>query len=195
MNFLAHLLLSHNDDDVMLGNFLGDFVIRNDFTNFFARVQMGLELHLFIDRYTDAHPLMKESSSVFRSEFGRYAPVINDVVMDHFIAVDWERYHTDSIEVFASRCYSSLLARNEILPTVVQRFLPRMAAENWLVNYGTLDGIERALYGMSHRATFNKELFRARTTVEQNFETLQGLSREFIPEIHYATLEYIRNAA
>jgi acyl carrier protein phosphodiesterase len=191
MNFLAHLLCSHGNKDVMVGNFLGDFVIRSDYTRFSESIRRGFELHHFIDTFTDSHPLVRSFSSMFKEEFKRYSTVISDVVYDHYVARDWNLYSPISLEKFAEDSYTSLYEYYDILPTQVQRFLPYMRADNWLVQYREIEGIERALKGMSRRANFNKELHLAIGTIQQFDTQLQKNAREYIPILLNATSEYL----
>lgn len=191
MNFLGHLLLSHGDADVMLGNFLGDFVVRRDYGVYSQQVRRGFELHLHIDSFTDRHSVVARSKSIFSEDFGRYSSVIVDVVYDHFIAIDWALYHTQELDDFADTVYERLLMREDVLPDSVQRFLPYMVRDNWLVNYGTMEGLYRSLYGLSRRAQYNKELHTAVKHVEKSYSLLRNDVQEFIPEAMESTRAYL----
>lgn len=191
MNFLAHLLCSHGESDVMVGNFLGDFVIRRDYTQYSESIRRGFELHHFIDTFTDSHPLVRDFSGVFKQEFKRYSTVISDVVYDHYVARDWGLYSTISLEQFADDSYTKLYEYYDILPSQVQHFLPYMRSDNWLVQYRETDGIERALRGMSRRANFNKELHNAIGIMNQYDTELQENARMYIPILLSATSEYL----
>ncbi len=65
MNYLAHIFLSGNDDDVLIGNFIGDYVKGKDFNNYPAGIQKGILLHRRIDTYTDRHKIIHQSMSYF----------------------------------------------------------------------------------------------------------------------------------
>jgi acyl carrier protein phosphodiesterase len=195
MNFLAHLYLSDNHPDIMLGNFLADFLTRRDYQQYPPMVQLGFELHHEIDHFTDHHPLVKESALLFKPQFGRYASVIIDIVFDHFLAAEWESLYRAipyiTLEEFSEKSYSALLQYPDKLPDSVQRFLPRMRTENWLVQYGRLEGLQRALWGISRRATFQHNLDEAVPIVEQHYTMLRANVQEFIPILYAHSIAYI----
>ena len=85
MNYLAHLYLSGNDDELKLGNFIGDSVRGSDLSMYPPRVQDGIILHRGIDRYTDSHHVVMKSKLRLRPKYHKYAPVIVDMFYDHFL--------------------------------------------------------------------------------------------------------------
>jgi len=65
MNYLAHLLLSGNDEDVIFGNFIGDAVKGKQYQDYSPQIQKGILLHRQIDTFTDAHPVYLQSKRRF----------------------------------------------------------------------------------------------------------------------------------
>ena len=61
MNFLAHIYLSGEDQELKIGNFIADSVKGKKFAQFPERIQQGITLHRKIDSYTDSHPIVRES--------------------------------------------------------------------------------------------------------------------------------------
>ena len=61
MNYLAHIFLSGDNDLLKIGNFLGDFVRSKDQKNYHPQIQKGINLHRYIDHYTDTHAIVKKS--------------------------------------------------------------------------------------------------------------------------------------
>ena len=55
MNFLGHLALSGNDNDVLFGNFIADAIKGKSYLDWPKKVQKGILLHRFIDDFTDTH--------------------------------------------------------------------------------------------------------------------------------------------
>ena len=85
MNYLAHLYLSGNNADLLLGNFIADHLKGADRKRIYPEaIKRGIALHRRIDTFTDAHPVVAESKVRVREQFGKYAPVIVDVFYDHF---------------------------------------------------------------------------------------------------------------
>ena len=61
VNFLAHLYLSQNNTNMMIGNFIADHVKGNDYKKYSNEIQKGILLHREIDTYTDTHPIVRKS--------------------------------------------------------------------------------------------------------------------------------------
>ena len=100
----------------MIGNFIADHVKGSMINEFEDEIKSGIILHRAIDHFTDNHPVVEQSKSRLRSEFRKYAPVIVDVFYDHFLARDWNTYHHQSLDDFATEAYSILESNESILP-------------------------------------------------------------------------------
>jgi acyl carrier protein phosphodiesterase len=106
MNFLAHLYLSGNNDKIMVGNFMGDFVKgRSALEQFEPEIIRGIELHRAIDEFTDSHAVVSASKDRLRPKYRHYSGVIVDVFYDHFLARNWSDYHDELLPDFADRAY------------------------------------------------------------------------------------------
>lgn len=183
MNFLAHLYLSGNDESIMIGNFIADHIKGVHFSNYNTGIIKGIKLHRLIDAFTDSHPVVEESKKRLRSHFHKYSPVIADVFYDHFLAKNWAKYHSESLEKYVENVYS-LLRRNEsILPEKTKIMIAHMIQYNWLKGYATLEGINRALTGMSRRAKFESKMDQATKFLEKEYELYQKEFELFFPEL------------
>src|SRR6185369_10110303 len=150
MNFLAHLFLSGENPEIKLGNFIGDFVKgRNQEDRFGKEIAKGIALHREIDWYTDRHPVVKQSKERLRPKYRHYSGVITDVYFDHFLARNFDKYSEMILPDFADECYAIIQRHDSILPKEVKFMMPYMIKGNWLVNYSKIEGIHRALSGMS----------------------------------------------
>ena len=121
MNTLAHLYLSGDDPDLLLGNFIGDSVRGDDFLQLEYRVQQGVLLHRSIDRFTDQHAVFKHICSMMRDGFSRYAPVVADVFLDHFLARDWERFNTQPLKEYVQWAQGLLASRIDRVSRAIQK--------------------------------------------------------------------------
>ena len=61
MNYLAHLYLSGDIEDLMIGNFIGDAIRGDQYKRLKPAVQAGVRLHREIDRFTDTHNTVRRS--------------------------------------------------------------------------------------------------------------------------------------
>jgi len=66
--------------------------------------------------------------------------------------------------------YNLLEDNFEILPFRVQKLLPFMMADNWLLNYSKIEGIQRVLDGMNRR-TKNKSKMNEATKELKTYYT------------------------
>lgn len=166
MNFLAHLYLSGDNEHLIVGNFLGDFLKNSQVATLPPPVQEGVRLHRKIDTFTDEHPAVRQSAGLLRPVHGKYAPVILDVLLDFLLVKNWERYSLASLPDFAGGMYEVLKRHLHLMPGFLQERLPLMIADDWLVRYGTEDGL-RFTFSRMKKRTSMPELF------ENAFESLQ----------------------
>jgi acyl carrier protein phosphodiesterase len=204
MNFLAHLHLSGSDDQVMIGNFIGDHIKGDNFSippsgnHLHQKEQLynkgvikGIKLHRLIDAFTDSHPLVHESKKRLRPHFHKYSPVIVDVFYDHFLAKNWNKYHPEPLQKYVDYVYSLLKQNENILPEKTKKLVPYMIQHNWLKGYSTLEGINRALTRMSRRAKFDSKMDQAATFLEKDYELYQKEFEQFFPELKNYCVEKI----
>ncbi len=181
MNFLAHLLLSGNDDDLRIGNFIADSVRSVEWDQFKKEVTHGIELHHKIDFFTDNHPIVEKSKKRLRKKHGKYAPVIVDIVYDHFLAANFNDYSMQRLEPFVESCYDLLHRRWNELPPGIRYMLPHMEAGNWLVNYQHREGLQKSLSGMSRRASFHNKMDEATGDVFDDYRHFEEDFRNYFP--------------
>ncbi|WP_282036126.1 ACP phosphodiesterase [Saccharicrinis aurantiacus] len=145
MNFLAHIYLSGNNQQIMLGNFIADYVKGNQYEKYAPEVQKGILLHRKIDGFTDKHPIVKQSAQRFKESYGRYSSVVIDVVYDHYLANAWPNYSSVPLGEFVSKTHQYLMKNYFMLPARVKGFLPFLIKSRRLENYKNLQDIERSL--------------------------------------------------
>jgi acyl carrier protein phosphodiesterase len=195
MNFLAHLFLSGNDPEIMVGNFIGDFVRGRNLRNVYPEAMaLGIELHRAIDDYTDAHAVVLESKKRLRPKYRHYAPVIVDMFYDHFLAVEWSRYHSMPLPEFAAFAYAELNKRHRWLPDRVKQMMPYMMHGNWLVSYAQKEGIHRALTGMSRRTPYDSKMNEAVFDLENYYADFRQEFGRFFPDLHSFCEQWLTDA-
>lgn len=198
MNFLAHLYLSGTEPEILVGNFIGDFVKGRDFSAYPLRIQNGIELHRAIDEYTDSHPKVIAGKKRLQPGYHHYAPVIIDVFYDHFLANRWADFHVESLDEFASKSYLVIQSFTNLLPPRVKEMLPYMIRGNWLVSYGTLVGIQKALTGLSRRTTHVSHMEDAVAELKLYYHAFEAEFLQFFPDVrnfceHWIQTNTLRN--
>jgi acyl carrier protein phosphodiesterase len=183
VNYLAHLYLSSGNKDLMIGNFIADHVKGNAINNFSDEIISGIKLHRLIDEFTDHHPIVEKSKIRLRTEFRKYAPVIIDIFYDHYLARDWETYHHQPLLTFAEETYSLLNSNHDKLPERTKHMLNYMIPQNWLYNYSKVEGISRALVGLSRRTTFESGMERSPEFLVKDYEAYNDEFKIFFDEL------------
>ena len=183
MNFLAHIYLSFNDDEITLGNFIADSIRGNNYKHLPKRIQKGILLHREIDSYTDAHPIPKVSSKRLHGSYSHYSRVIVDIFYDHFLAKNWKSYSKVPLARFVERFYDLLESNFTILPEGVQRMMPYMIANNWIYNYRKMEGIAWVLNGMNRRTKNKSKMNFAILELEEHYDDFEKEFTEFFEEL------------
>jgi acyl carrier protein phosphodiesterase len=183
MNFLAHAYLSGNNDKILIGNFIGDFVKGKKFNDYDEEVQKGIIIHREIDRFTDTHKVVQRSKSILTEKYRHYSGVIVDIFYDHILAKNWGNYHQNDLLSYTNQVYDKLLAHEQMLPSRVKQMLKYMIPDNWLYNYSFLEGIQRVLNGMSNRTKFDSGMEHAVEDLEIHFDEFQDDFVKFFPDL------------
>ncbi|MBK7964736.1 MAG: DUF479 domain-containing protein [Bacteroidetes bacterium] len=174
MNYLAHLYLSGNNDQLKIGNFIADHVKGSAIENYSGDVLAGIHLHRLIDPFTDQHPVVAITNARLRPDFRKYAPVISDVFFDHFLARNWSQYHHLSLEEFAQNSYALMRANEHLLPLRALNMLNYMEPQNWLLHYASFHGMEKALTGLSRRTKFVSHMDKAHLFLQEHYQDFEN---------------------
>lgn len=183
MNFLGHLYLAGDDPQIRIGNFIADHIKGIPLTHFPAQVTRGIMMHRAIDYHTDTHPALVECRSMLRPGYRKYAGVVLDVLLDYFIAQNWESYSPLPLKPFIYRFYLQLIRYWRILPPYWKRLLPTFIKDNRIYRYRHLDGICESLDIMARTTSLPDASDFARRTVEENYEEMNERIMEFMPDI------------
>lgn len=183
MNYLAHMLCSNGTPASMLGNFLADFVKGDVEGRFPAEVVEGIRQHRRADCFTDGHEVFGASRRLISQPRRRYAGVIIDVLYDHFLATDWDRYCSTGLDAFVGRVYENLGRHRMMVPHPVPMVIGKMASEDWLGSSRTVDGIDRTFQRISRRIVRQNPLGSAIEELEHNYDALRGHFHAFFPQV------------
>ncbi|MBC5773439.1 DUF479 domain-containing protein [Pontibacter sp. KCTC 32443] len=189
MNYLAHLYLSGNEEELLLGNFIADAVKGKQAALYSAGIARGIYLHRLIDSYTDKHPIVLETKARLREKYKKYAPVVADLYYDHFLASQFERFANEPLSAYTQRTYALINSHLPNLPARVQYFFPYMMEQNWLLGYAEVEGITRALTGLSRRTNFESGMETAGEELSINYTLYQQDFELFFPELEQYVAE------
>lgn len=191
MNFLAHIYLSGNNENILLGNFFADSIHGSKYLDYPPEIQKGILLHRFIDSFTDSHPIYRQSKHRLHENYGHYSGVIMDIIYDHFLAKNWPRYSTISLENYADDFYKLLEKNFANLPERTQNMMPYMIEQNWLVTYKTIAGIEKILFQMDYRTKHRANMPQAVNELKQFYTEFESEFTAFFKELETNCLKKI----
>ncbi|MBN7817943.1 acyl carrier protein phosphodiesterase [Algoriphagus pacificus] len=175
MNYLAHAYLSFHQEEILVGNFIGDFVKGKMMVRFPKGIQQGILLHREIDRFTDSHPLVRAGQTYLRPIFGHYATVITDIFFDYFLGKNWNRYSDQTLEEFTFSVYEQVTRYEAFFPDRFGNLFYWMKKDNWLLRYAEIEGIQSSLTGLSKRTRFDSKMEQAHLSLlerENEFEVI-----------------------
>lgn len=183
LNFLAHLFLSGDDDDLKIGNYIGDFVKGNQLKKFPERIQKGIVMHRRIDEFTDNHPVVLQSKLRLRPKYRHYSPVIVDMFYDHYLAANWSDYSSHDLKGYTTGFYKMARLRSDEFPERVIDLLNHMSATDWLYHYKEIEGIGRALSGMARRTKFDSGMENSVEDLIEGYDNFLQEFQSFFPEL------------
>jgi len=191
MNLLAHFYLSGLDDSLTVGNFLGDFVKGKQYLQYPEAIARGILLHRSIDDFTDHHPVHLRSKRRLGNRYGHYAGVAIDIFYDHLLAKHWDEYADRPLPDFSQCIYQILKLRADGFPMRARQALEYMSAQDWLLQYRELEGIRRAMSGLSRRTKFESNLEQAPLDLTKHFSLFQQDFEVFFPELILHTQNFL----
>ncbi len=183
MNYLAHTYLSGDNDDIKIGNFLGDWVKGSDYLKYSEDIRTGIMLHRNIDSFTDQHAIVHLGASRFQSRYSKYSGVIIDILYDHYLARNWKDFSDVTLHDYVSRMHNVMLNSFDILPERLQNYLPGFMNERWIERYATLEGIRDVLDTMAKRTSLPNETEFAISVIEAFYDDFRHEFYDFFGQI------------
>ncbi len=183
MNHLAHLFLSCSNDDLLIGNFIADYIKNKEVATYIPAIQEGIYLHRKIDTFTDNHPLVLQGTHRLQANHHKYSPVVIDILYDYILSKNWHRYSPIPLQDFAKNVYQILTKRYDELPQKLQQYLHNMIADNWLLKYGTYDGLAFVFEKMDQRTKFPSNFTAAVQDLKDDYELYETEFNQFFPEV------------
>jgi acyl carrier protein phosphodiesterase len=190
MNFLLHMLLSGEDNLILVGNFMGDFVKGPLAERFPERIQRGVTLHRRIDSFASRDDLFQCSRRRLDTHYGLYRGVLVDLFYDHFLVMEWSNWSAETFDRFLVRTRSIVEQNNDNLPERMQKLVP-FIFEELLPSYGEVSGIGKALERMSRRVKRANPLAGGEAELLRHYIDLRADFRGFMPLVQRFAEEFI----
>lgn len=184
MNYLAHLYLADCSGTDLLGNLMGDFVKGNHHQDYPEAIRQGVWLHRQIDKFTDAHAVVRASRERINKQRRRYSGVLVDMFYDHFLACNWQQYSDLGFEEQLRQWIGVLRQDQSIsIPQRMQPMLEGITRGGMLQSYQSQQGIEYALWRISQRIRFQNQLDRGIEDLDQAYRELEQDFKQFFPDL------------
>ncbi len=183
MNYLAHIYLSGDSEEMIIGNFIGDYVKGQQFLNYPSEVSKGIILHRKIDTYTDSHPYIGECILKLRPVYGKYAGIVVDIFLDHFLALNWGIYSQEELSTFTNRFHALLWSNFFQLPSQVKVMVPFLIRSKRLESYATIDGVDKTLVVMAKHTSLPAMADLGIDVLKQEYEFFNNAFNRFFPEL------------
>ena len=191
MNYLAHLVLAYPYQNLMVGNYLADFIQKRDEKNILADFLPGISFHRWIDNYTDHHATVDELNVIFRPAVHKYAPVATDIVMDYFLHFNWSLVMEVDYDVFAEKIYDLLKLKSMDFPEPAQTITHRMIQGSWLDQYKSMEGLADVMNRMNRKAKFDVQFENTLEIVQSQHDKLNALFLHFYQDISREAVSWL----
>ena len=188
MNHLAHLYLSSDNEEEMVGQFIADAVKGNDFNAYTPNIRKGILLHRWVDSFTDTHELVKELRAEYRPKLGLYSGVLIDLVFDYFLAKDFQLHSGRELSEFQQFTFSVLNKHEEKFPERMKNYFFHMKDKEFMMKYAHPVGMAVIVRQMGMRSARGEALVQAGDYFLDHVEAaskyfpsfFQDLQRDFV---------------
>jgi len=186
------MFLSGNDPELLVGNFMGDFVKGPLGESYPPRIRQGLLLHRKIDSFAQKEPNFQASRLRLPSNYGLYRGVLVDLFYDHFLAKEWVCWSDQQLAGYLIWARGIIESYRPVLPPQLQGFLP-VIFDELLPSYSSISGIESALTRMSRRVKRPNPLAAGGKELAHQYQELQADYEGFMVAAQSFSRELIRN--
>ena len=183
MNYLAHIYLSGDDEEIIVGNFIGDFVKGHHFNQYTQMIRKGIILHRYIDSFTDTHAIVRRSKARLNEQYHKYSGIIIDILYDHYLVKNWSQYSEFPLDAFISNFFELANRYFDLLPESVKFFLPSFIKNNWIKMYDTLEGIQDVLLRMSTRTSLPDNTDFAISVLRRDYDLFEAEFQAYFPAL------------
>lgn len=184
MNYLAHLHIADHTQTSLLGNLLGDFVKGSHYSHYPQALVEGIALHRLVDSYIDNHPKVLNAKRLFEDRSRRFSGIALDMLWDHFLAVQWQVYHTQSLDDFCTHCERDITKQlAQDLPASFLELNGKIWRQQWLQSYQSIDNVEFALEKISQRSPRLGRLTECFPYISRHYDQLNECFLQVYPDV------------
>lgn len=188
MNFFAHLALAEQSAQSRYGNLLGDFCHGIELQTLPPAIHAAVLRHRAVDRFTDSAAEISQAKALFSPERRRFAPVIIDVLFDHFLLRHWASLDPRDLSQLCQQIYQQLWQQRADMPPAMAATVSSLVREDWFASYQQLDNIGFALDKIANRIRFQNSFAGSISEIRLHRTELEALFLQFYPRLqNYVT--------
>ena len=194
MNWLAHILLSENNIQFQLGNYLADPLKGRVWPNATQDLIKGMSVHKIIDTYTDKHPIFIKSKNRLKKH-ALLRGIIIDITYDYLLTKNWDKFCNISKIDFTNEFNEKAKKQNDLLSLQANTSLNRFLKADMLNRYQNLEDLSLAFSKLDER--LSPRLLKRDTAssynelIKNNINDLEKDFLIFFPELCYETRKYL----
>lgn len=193
MNYLAHLVLSGKNEEVLFGNFIADALKGKSYLTWSKNIQKGVLLHRFIDHFTDTNTHYLVGKRRFYEKFPKMGGVINDILYDYLLWQYELKHENLKLDEEIKRFYRILDGFENMMPESIYHMYQYMKKDDWLTNYQYKHGIKKALNGFGKRINYSDNLESCFDILEASIFDFEKEFEMFYNEIKEHTSSFYVN--
>ncbi len=198
MNYLAHILVSTDNDDIKIGNFIGDYIKgridQTDLSRYPSQMILGMRLHREIDSFTDTHPIVHASIARLQPRYHKFSGIVVDMFYDHLLAKHFDQFSETPLPLFSEQFYTLITHRKSDIPVPMEGMVRSMIKRDWLNNYIHIEGIDWALKGIAQRSKFASGIENAAEDLQRDFALYEGEFLEFFPLLQQHCINWLHSS-
>jgi acyl carrier protein phosphodiesterase len=117
------------------------------------------------------------------TQYGKWAGIIIDIVYDHFLIKNWDKFCPVSLDEYKEDIFDVLQKYYPVLPERVKYFVPSFIQNDWIKTYSTPEGIVTVLYNMSLRTHLPDKSEFAAEILRKYYVQLDSEFMTFFPDL------------
>lgn len=142
MNYLAHFHLAGDDEGMIIGALLGDFIkgplssSAISALNLSTGIRQGIHLHRCIDSHVDQLPELSQLGRMLPPSLWRYKHIFLDLFFDYMLCLNWQSFDHRALNDYCNKIITILNQHRVSMPNSAKQFLLRLDEYQLLCRYG-----------------------------------------------------------
>jgi acyl carrier protein phosphodiesterase len=192
VNFLAHFHQAFPDEGLIIGGLRADYLKGPLKGELPLNVERGISLHRAIDAFTDRHPCQTQCKKHFPAALKRYSGILLDLSFDHFLSLNWQKFHNEELSNFSQNIYSILKSGDRHLCAQSSQMAKRLEDFDILCLYHEWETVTKTAECIGERfkrgnpfVNIDTQMNSLYPVIEQAFESYYPDLCDFVEQIDF----------